>query len=547
MMLLRSIGTLKSILVRTVAIDAARRILDQRLTGVATVFLLHRAAGVYEGVNGYDPDKLEQLLIEINRRRYCLVTVQQIVDAARGNETLQGGAVAFTIDDGYRDQLEVLAPIFIKYQVPVTIFLTTGLINSELWPWDAKINWLIQNTRKSTIEIRLGHSRLRWSLSNRSEHISTRRELQAIGATLHADDLTEFIYSLEVAAEQDIPEISPPEFAGSNWELVRHLEHEGIRFAPHTHTHRILSRLSIDEARFELEHSLNTVMKETKHGLPILAYPLGKGQHFGVREMSLAKSVGYHGAFVVCEDGARWGDALGNPELSFRLGRYGLPVLQSEVLWLTSGLGVVREAKISSGAGQFCNINKNRRILNINWPIKFKHKTMIRRLLGRIKLQVGRYEVLRNINMDHVERFVFVCRGNVCRSPYAEAVAKSLGFQAISCGVSVTTSAPAETMAVRAAFLRGRDISRHLSRSIFDVSLTKTDCLVVMDPSQLPVAQKLAIAARCQVTLIGLWLNPCKVEIFDPYGSTLFNFNKCFTEIDDSMINLVRVLRKSDC
>lgn len=539
MKVLRSNGTLKAMLVKAVSIDVARTFLARRSTGLATVFLLHRAAGVYDGINGYDPGPLEQLLIEFKRRRFNLVTAQQVVDAACGLGSLPSGAIAFTIDDGYRDQLEVLAPIFVKHQVPVTVFLTTGLVNSELWPWDAKINWLIRHTRKSSIELKLGHHRLKWPTRTPREHLYTRRELQAIGATVPGDELADYLQLLAASAELEIPETPPPEFTGASWEQVRQLEDAGVRFAPHTHTHRILSRLSEEEVRFELGHSLKAVMAQTHHGLPILAYPVGREQHFGLREMRLAETVGYRGAFAVCEDNSRWGEARDDSELRYRLGRFGLPCSLPEALWLATGLEVMREPHVKFVTGQFgVEMNNNRSMAQRLRPLKMKHKVLARRFVDKLNLYIGRYDKLKHIQAERIKRLVFVCRGNVCRSPYAEAAAKSLGLSATSCGIDVVRSAPAEANAVRAAFLRGKDISRHMSQSIFDVSLDSSDCLVVMDPSHLRTARNVAGYVGCQVTLIGLWGIFVVPRIDDPYGKPLHAFSRCFDKIDDALEGL---------
>lgn len=168
----------------------------------------------------------------------------------------------------------------------------------------------------------------------------------------------------------------------------------------------------------------------------------------------------------------------------------------------------------------------------------------LRKILGRAKLVLGQYKSLKHIEPQRIERMVFVCRGNVCRSPYAEAAAKVVGFSAISCGVDVRRSAPAESTGVHAAFLRGKDISKHMSRSIFDLEIISTDLLVAMDPSHLPVARRVAASFGSQVTLLGLWGTPPVPDIMDPYDQSLDTFAQCFDYIDDSLEGLTSCLTR---
>lgn len=169
-------------------------------------------------------------------------------------------------------------------------------------------------------------------------------------------------------------------------------------------------------------------------------------------------------------------------------------------------------------------------------------RALIRKSISQIKLALGQFDDLKLIDDVRIDRLVFVCRGNVCRSPYGEAAAISLGLSAISCGVEVTRSDPAEEMALKAAYLRGKDLSHHMSRSIFDLHLEQTDCLVALDQTHLTVSRKVADRFGCQITLLGLWRNTPVPEIADPYGKSLETFSACFDEIDEALSRLVLLL-----
>ncbi|MBU5613502.1 arsenate reductase/protein-tyrosine-phosphatase family protein [Geomonas azotofigens] len=143
-----------------------------------------------------------------------------------------------------------------------------------------------------------------------------------------------------------------------------------------------------------------------------------------------------------------------------------------------------------------------------------------------------------------MKRLIFVCRGNVCRSPYAEASAKALGFVATSCGVDVQVRTPCEPMAITAAFRRGIDISAHVSCSIYDLSLNSEDCLVALDPSHLAVTELVAKKHGCQYTLLGLWKRRSVLTIEDPYGKPVQAFEACYASIDEALEGLTICLSR---
>ena len=84
---------------------------------------------------------------------------------------------------------------------------------------------------------------------------------------------------------------------------------------------------------------------------------------------------------------------------------------------------------------------------------------------------------------------LFVCTGNTCRSPLAEALTRRgarlrrLELTVASAGTFAVEGAPAAEHALRAAARRGADLSAHRSRPLGDESLAGVDLVVGMSPS----------------------------------------------------------------
>jgi low molecular weight phosphotyrosine protein phosphatase len=59
--------------------------------------------------------------------------------------------------------------------------------------------------------------------------------------------------------------------------------------------------------------------------------------------------------------------------------------------------------------------------------------------LAAYRLNLGGLRHFEHVEWNRVTRLVFVCRGNICRSPYAEVRARRLGLNAISCSFEVSS------------------------------------------------------------------------------------------------------------
>jgi len=156
--------------------------------------------------------------------------------------------------------------------------------------------------------------------------------------------------------------------------------------------------------------------------------------------------------------------------------------------------------------------------------------------------RLGGYSGLRGFDPSRVLRLVFVCAGNVCRSRYAEARARALGLEASSFGLLADGASPPDAAANRAARRRGLELPPGVSRRAQDVRPTAGDLLIAMEPHQARMLRRKH--PRAQVTLLGLWCEPPRPVLADPYGLSDAYFDTCFACIDESVTALVRILER---
>ena len=84
------------------------------------------------------------------------------------------------------------------------------------------------------------------------------------------------------------------------------------------------------------------------------------------------------------------------------------------------------------------------------------------------------------------KRLLFVCYGNICRSPMAEAIARQrLGPSAevASAGIGATGGPPTDEAVLVMKLVYGIDISPHVARPVGTYDLGSFDYVVAMDPT----------------------------------------------------------------
>ncbi len=169
---------------------------------------------------------------------------------------------------------------------------------------------------------------------------------------------------------------------------------------------------------------------------------------------------------------------------------------------------------------------------------------LVRLMLGHAERLVGGLAPYEAVEWDRVERLVFVCTGNICRSPYAEYRAAGLGLRVSSFGLDTQAGLPAFDVAMECAAARGLDLAGHGARKASEFDIRKGDLLIAMEPRQVHAMTPRFADRPCQITLLGLWSRPRRPHIHDPYGLSAGYMDTCFGVIDTAVQTLAERMRR---
>jgi protein-tyrosine-phosphatase len=167
-------------------------------------------------------------------------------------------------------------------------------------------------------------------------------------------------------------------------------------------------------------------------------------------------------------------------------------------------------------------------------------RQLLTHVAAGIRLRAGGWRAEQNVNWSTVRRVVFICSGNICRSPYAAERARLLGIESASCGLAASMGAGADPVAARNAAKRHVDLSSHRSRPYDGFDVMDGDLLVMFEPNQVTTLN--GRSAGAQVTLHGLWALRPQPYIADPYGRSDSYFQHCFTLIDQGVATIAERL-----
>jgi len=245
--------------------------------------------------------QFEQQLCFLNA--HCtVISMQELVLGLSYGRKWQPGTVVVTIDDGYRDVYEIAFPLIQRYQVPFTIFITSGFAEGRLWHWPDKLHYMLSMIERRTNTVRLNGVAVELGgpggLSGRAAwHL-----VADYCFKLSEEDCQEFVREMSSQLRIPVPDAPPERYASVSWDEIRRMCHAGIQIGAHSVTHARLAPLPTERIRYELVESKRMIESRIDRECSSFAYPYGGPEDQTEIAHALVREAGYSAGCVAYFD-----------------------------------------------------------------------------------------------------------------------------------------------------------------------------------------------------------------------------------------------------
>lgn len=289
----RTTGLLK-VALSALHFSGADRLLAPLTRGVGVVFMLHRVRPSAD--DGFGPNRILEITPEFLDQTIRLVVARgfDVVSLDDVHARLREGDfdrpfACFTFDDGYRDNRDFAYPIFRRHNLPFAIYVPTDYPDGLGDLWWLKLEMVIAAVE--ALELRIE------GLPTRLEAATPAQKDEAFGRVYW------WLRSIPEGEARrivaDLCDLHGIDAAGlcreliMTWGELRDLAGDHlVTLGAHTRRHLALAKLTLGEARLEMEESIRRLEREVGRPVRHFSFPYGDETSAGEREFELARELG---------------------------------------------------------------------------------------------------------------------------------------------------------------------------------------------------------------------------------------------------------------
>jgi len=265
--------------------------INSYFSGIATIFMLHRVAPfendkLFPNENmKISPEFLEKFIIELKDKGYEFISLDKVYKILQNQQDVKK-KIVFTLDDGYKDNYKIAYPIFKKYNVPFTIYMTTSFPDNNAILWWYSLEKLIIDNEELRIKDKM------YKCRTYEEKNRVFLEIRGLILKLNQQNLLSELNNLFKNYEVNWYKFNDK--LCMNWEDIVKLSKDNLcTIAGHTKNHFAFNQLLKDEIIEEIVEANREIEAKTNKKIEHFAYPFGTKDEVGKKEVEIVKKLDF--------------------------------------------------------------------------------------------------------------------------------------------------------------------------------------------------------------------------------------------------------------
>jgi len=259
--------------------------------------------GIYEGQKNLN--NMPDTFVHINdfysqlhflKKNYRILDPSEFLTLVRTGSSFPPDTALLTFDDGYESFYHLAFPILEKLGLNPLVFLPSKYIEEHIPFWFDLVWYFIKCAELDNIKEHSGFLHIPMEQDNRQSFAySWLHELKK----MIPDERNKIIDAIfkEIRTNKKCSDMDLKWFYPLTPEQINSLVYKGVQFGGHTHSHTILTVLSSEDARKEIQKNKQKVENLIGDIIYFFAYPNGKEEDFNQDIKKILADENYEMAF----------------------------------------------------------------------------------------------------------------------------------------------------------------------------------------------------------------------------------------------------------
>ena len=217
------------------------------------------------------------------RESFNPVRLDSLLGMLKAGETPPPRSVVLTVDDGYRDFLEVAYPLLQRYEVPATVFVVSKFMRGGFWLWFDRLRFTFDNAAAQDFKVMGPDGPVRLRLDSPQSRAAAWESVMTRCLRLPPEERNTYVAACETAAGVVVPDEPFGEFASLSREDIEKMDPRIVEIGSHTRTHPILSGCSDADVTAEIAGSKAEIEAAIGRRVSTFCYPNGLSEDFDPR------------------------------------------------------------------------------------------------------------------------------------------------------------------------------------------------------------------------------------------------------------------------
>jgi len=254
---------------------------------------LYKGAAIHHHIKDF---KREILFIS---KWFKIISMDDLISNIKNKKNFSAPSIAITFDDGYRDNYTLAYPVLRQFGLAATIYLVTGLLGTYKRTWLDEIEYALLNTNANCLTFpRLFEDEV-LNISSLEEKLNANKKIGEALKRIDNKKKWELICELYNRLGVNRDSITNQNRRMLNWEEIKEMSENNISFGAHTHSHPILTQMSIEEAKQEITTSKKIIENELHISTDHFAFPNGTSIDFNEELRQFCIDIGFKSVTTV--------------------------------------------------------------------------------------------------------------------------------------------------------------------------------------------------------------------------------------------------------